>query len=523
MILIVDDKKENIFSLKSTLELHGFETDTADSGEEALKKVLQQSYSLIILDVQMPGMDGFEVADAITGFRKTQDIPIIFLSAVNTHKKFITKGFESGAVDYITKPVDPDILILKVRNFQKLYEKTKALQETEKALTETVKELESTLESIPQIAFTARPDGSIDSVNHFWFLYSSSPHIFPRSHPDATPLQQQWLDAIQNNQPIEKELRLQDINNGEYRFFLLRATPIIVQDKLVKWVGTFTDIHHQKSINEILEKRVAERTQELLSINRELEISNHDLQQFASVASHDLKEPLRKIQFFGNLMKERLSLDKNNTNYLDKIIQSSSRMSSLISDLLNFARLSEADIFEPVDLRKIINEILTDLELIISEKKAILEIGDLPIIEVAPGLVRQLFQNIISNALKFSQDGKQPHIVIRSVLVDNVSPDAVEKTNGSYARIEISDNGIGFDEKYLEKIFTLFQRLNSRDHFEGTGIGLAIAKKIVEKHNGFITAQSIPGKGSTFIIILPIKHPSHTVQHSTEKVLTKAD
>src|ERR671913_475279 len=120
MILIVDDKKENIFSLKSTLELHGFSADFADSGEEVLKK----DYSLIILDVQMPGMDGFEVAEAISGFKKTQDIPIIFLSAVNTHKKFITRGFESGGVDYITKPVDPDILILKVRNFQKLFEKT---------------------------------------------------------------------------------------------------------------------------------------------------------------------------------------------------------------------------------------------------------------------------------------------------------------------------------------------------------------------------------------------------------------
>jgi len=197
MILIVDDKKENIFSLKSTLELHGFSADSADSGEEALKKVLQQDYSLIILDVQMPGMDGFEVAEAISGFKKTQDIPIIFLSAVNTHKKFITKGFESGGVDYITKPVDPDILILNVRNFQKLYEKTQALQQAEKALKETVKELEFTLESIPQIAFTARQDGSIDSVNQHWFSYSSSSNIFPVSDAKAPPLQQQWLDAIQ--------------------------------------------------------------------------------------------------------------------------------------------------------------------------------------------------------------------------------------------------------------------------------------------------------------------------------------
>src|SRR5215207_7307327 len=165
MILIVDDKPENIFSLKSILELNGFNTDTAFSGEEALKKVLKQEYALVILDVQMPGMDGYEVADAITGLNKTKDIPIIFLSAVNTHKKFITKGFESGAVDYLTKPVDPDILILKVRNFYRFYEKTHALKEAEKALKDTVHELHTTLESLPQIAFTADRDGRIEFVN----------------------------------------------------------------------------------------------------------------------------------------------------------------------------------------------------------------------------------------------------------------------------------------------------------------------------------------------------------------------
>ncbi|HEY1021089.1 MAG TPA: response regulator, partial [Flavisolibacter sp.] len=121
MILIVDDRQENVFSLRTVLEQYGFRTDAALSGEEALKKVLKQEYALIILDVQMPVMDGFEVAEALTGMNKTKDIPIIFLSAVNTHKRFITKGFESGAVDYLTKPVDPDILMLKVRNFYRLY------------------------------------------------------------------------------------------------------------------------------------------------------------------------------------------------------------------------------------------------------------------------------------------------------------------------------------------------------------------------------------------------------------------
>jgi signal transduction histidine kinase/CheY-like chemotaxis protein len=523
MILIVDDKKENIFSLKSVLELNGFATDAAHSGEEALKKILKNDYTLIILDVQMPGMDGFEVAEAITGFKKTSDIPIIFLSAVNTHKKFITKGFESGAIDYITKPVDPDILILKVRNFQKLFEKTKALQEAEKALTTTVKELQSTLESIPQIAFTARPDGTIDTVNQQWFRFADSPGEFPVSHPEDPVLQDQWSEAIKQNKPVEIEVRCCEKNSDEYKYFLLRATPVVVNDAVTKWVGTFTDIHHQKMMNEELEQRVAERTDELLTMNRELEISNHDLQQFASVASHDLKEPLRKIQFFGNMMKERLDLSTNDVTYLNKIIQSSSRMSTLISDLLNFARLSEPDVFETTDLNKVIGEILTDLELIISEKQAKFHIDNLPLLDVAPGLIRQLFQNIISNALKFSKKDQSPEIHIRSFLVDQLSFDAKEKPDGDFCRIEIADNGIGFDEKYLDKIFTLFQRLYTREEYEGTGIGLAIAKKIVDKHEGLITARSEPGKGSEFILILPVKQHERSERSSLGFELAKAD
>ncbi|WP_431217274.1 response regulator [Puia sp. P3] len=179
MILIVDDKPENIFSLKTILELHSFPTDTALSGEEALKKILRNSYALIILDVQMPGMDGFEVAEAISGYSKARDIPIIFLSAASTDKKFITKGYSSGAMDYITKPIDPDILLLKVKTFYRLYEQNRELvriqaslrseiefrKKVEGELQERAGELHSILESIPQIAFTTRADGRIEFVN----------------------------------------------------------------------------------------------------------------------------------------------------------------------------------------------------------------------------------------------------------------------------------------------------------------------------------------------------------------------
>lgn len=520
MILIVDDKPENVFSLQRILELNNFQTDSATSGEEALKKTLKNNYELIILDVQMPGMDGFEVAEAITGLNKTRDIPIIFLSAVNTHKKFVTRGFESGAVDYLTKPVDPDILILKVRNFYRLYEKTSALKEAEKALIATVNELHSTLESIPQIAFTASPSGEIEFVNRHWFFYSPHKEQFPETHPDDVPASELWKESIRSGKPVEMEIRIKRLEDGEYRYHLVRAIPISFGNRISKWVGTLTDIHEQKSLNELLERKVAERTRELLEMNRELELSNHDLQQFASVASHDLKEPLRKIQMFGNLIMDREDLNDGTKKYMKKIVQSSERMSNLINDLLSFARLSVAEIFEPSDINSIIDGILVDLELLIHEKNAKILVGPLPKLEVVPGLIRQLFQNLISNALKFSRPDVPPEIQISAELIDEPYLDRPATKIGNYCRISVSDNGIGFEEAFAGKIFTIFQRLNPREEYEGTGIGLAIAKKIVDKHNGLIAAKSKPGEGATFIIILPIHQPGIQQQFSGKQMNT---
>jgi signal transduction histidine kinase len=503
MILIVDDKQENIFSLNTVLQQHGFSTDTAESGEEALKKLLKNDYALIILDVQMPGMDGFEVAEAVTGLNKTKDIPIIFLSAVSTHKKFITKGFESGAVEYLTKPIDPDILILKVRNFYRLYEKTTALKEAEKALTNTVNDLQKTLEALPQLAFTTDRDGKLEYANQQWLDYASGKTHFPQTTDGS--LQQQWERLISKGKFVETEVVLKKISDGQYYYHLLRATPLLVNGLITRWVGTLTSIHEQKLMHETLERKVAERTRELLETNRELEISNADLQQFTSVASHDLKEPLRKIQFFGNILAERADLDNELSKYLDKIIRSTSRMSNLIDDLLSFASLSKPNPFQVTDVNLIIREILTDLELNIAEKNAFIDVQPIPQLEVIPGLFRQLFQNLISNALKFSKPGVPPRALITASLVNQATADSKPVSNGMYCRITIKDNGIGFEERYAEKIFTIFQRLNGASEYEGTGIGLAIAKKIVDRHNGTILAKSSPGNGATFFVILPVR------------------
>lgn len=512
MILIVDDKPENLFSLRRTLELNGFEADSAGSGEEALRKILNADYSLIILDVQMPGMDGFEVAETLSGFNKAKDIPIIFLSAVNTDKKFITKGYSSGGVDYITKPVDPEILMLRVKTLIRLYDQHReltALSESLKAEVETRKEAEERLkknmeeqlfilESMPQIAFTVLPDCSIEFVNERWFAYSAAKDVFPETHPDDKDIYESLERDLDEGKVCIAELRILHRESNTYRYHLLKMVPVRQEGQIVKWVGTFTDIQEQKKANEILEQKVEQRTEELQQKNKELETSNHELQQFASVASHDLKEPLRKVQIYSSVIRERfLNGTPEAQVNIDRVVHASSRMSRLIDDLLHYSRLSMSAQFERTDLNELVTEILYDLEFPIREKNAHIELEKLPVLEVIPGQIRQVFQNLISNALKFSRRDVPPQI--------HIGATTVEEDGQRKCRIEVRDNGIGFNEQYLDKIFTIFQRLNGKDEYEGTGIGLAIVKKIVEKHNGSITAKSIEGAGSTFILTLPFQ------------------
>ena len=526
MILIVDDRSENILPLKKILELHNFQTDSAESGEEALKKILNNTYSLIIMDVQMPGMDGFEVAEAISGFNKAKDTPIIFLSAVNKEKKFITKGYTSGGIDYLTKPVDPDILLLKVKTFNKLYEQQqelKAIQlslqneieirkQAQENLATHMQELQFILESLPQIAFTMSTDGKIEYVNKHWFHYATDTQDLPPSHPDD-PNCDHWKEALHSGSEYACDLRLKHLESEEYRYFLLKIIPVLQQGIVIRWVGTYTDIHQQKMANEVLEHKVEQRTKELVVKNLELETTNHELQQFAWVVSHDLKEPLRKIQTFNHLIKDKfLTGNTEAESYLDRSISSSKRMSSLISDLLDYSRLSVTANFNSTNLNELINEILGDFEENIAEKGALITVDSLPVIETISSQIRQVFQNLISNALKFSKPNVPPVISITGEIIESREEEAPVSATGQFCRITISDNGIGFDEKFLDRIFVIFQRLNNQSSYEGTGIGLAIAKKIMDKHNGLIYAKSRENEGASFILILPLTQTDKPVQ-----------
>ncbi len=405
MILIVDDKRENILPLKKILSLHSLESDSAESGEEALKLILQRDYTLIIMDVQMPGMDGFEVAEILAGSNRTKDIPVIFLSAISKEKKYISKGYETGGVDYITKPVDPDLLILKVKTFLKLYEQQRELKMT--------------------------------------------------------------------------------------------------RDLLSK------EIEIRKEAQENLEQKILQRTAQLVKKNSQLEFSNHELQQFAWVVSHDLKEPLRKIEIFVKILRDRyVQEDPAAINYIERTVASAERMSQLISDLLHYARLSSQVLNEKVDLNATATDVISDLEFVIDSKKVVLTIDPLPVVYGVPSQLRQVFQNLLSNAIKFSKTNVIPHITITAAIIAEKEIDSKVDPNGQYCRIVVKDNGIGFDITYLNKIFIIFQSLNDRKSYQGTGVGLAIAKKIIEKHNGLITAESVEGEGASFILVLPLFDPN---------------
>lgn len=319
----------------------------------------------------------------------------------------------------------------------------------------------------------------------------------------AAPFQQYFAKLIERGWKEDCKGEIGLISGTGYREFQLSFTTLAL-DEGVSLSIILTDLTEQKQTQEQLRLK----NQQLEEINHALEISNHDLQQFASVASHDLQEPLRKIQIYSNMLQESHSpeLSLQARVYLQKIVTSSERMRTLIQDILSFSRLSAGDTrYELTDLNLLAKELLKDFEVLIEEKKAKIIVEHLPSIEVNPGQIRQVLQNIISNALKFSRPDVSPIIHIWGKRICDNSHSSPTHSDGKYACIHVKDNGIGFNEKYMSNVFTLFKRLHTKEKYEGTGIGLAITKRIIEKHNGHIIAHSTEGKGSEFIFVLPAK------------------
>jgi signal transduction histidine kinase len=403
-LLLVDDVENNLFSMETVLG-NNYHIIKARSGKEALKILLKDwDFTLILMDVEMPDLNGFEAAALIYEREKLRHIPIIFITAHNYSDERIFKGYASGAVDYIYKPVQPELLRAKVGVFVELYKK-----------------------------------------NHQLLA------------------QEQKLIAI--NRSLENEIK----------------------DRISS------------------EEKVTELNKKLLDNVNRLETANKELDHFAYMASHDLQEPLRKMRMFS----DRLSInyadlpDNENKAYITKIQAACSRMQALINDILAFTKISvtrESLIY--CNLNILVEEVLNDLDVKIRKKNAKVFVDKLPKLHVHPGLMKPLFQNLIDNSLKYSKLNEEPVIRITSRF-DSMADFSSRTLKDKYCRISVQDNGIGFDQQYAEQIFNMFKRLHLNSEYEGTGIGLAICKKIVEEHQGFIFAKGKVNEGSTFIVSLP--------------------
>jgi len=400
-ILLVDDRPDNLLSMESILEPCGYDLVKAGSGREALKILLTDfDFALILMDVKMPNLNGFEIAEMIYEREKLKHIPIVFITANNYGEENMFKGYRTGAVDYIYKPINPELLKAKVAVFVDLYTKNHQLMAHE-----------------------------------------------------------QKLIAINKN--LENEINERKMS----------------------------------------EEQVIQLNKQLLENIDHLEAANKDLDRFAFMSSHDLQEPLRKIRTFNDLLYSKYKdvLDDEAIKYISRIQKAAERMQTLIKDILEFSKISnDKNKFVNTDLKLVVEDVLSDMEPTLIEKNATINLKALPSLDVNPGLMRPLFSNLIGNALKYSKKDSSP-------VVNIYAEEPNGKPGKKYWRIYIEDNGIGFDQKYAEQIFDMFVRLHGNSEYEGTGIGLALCKQIVEKHQGFISALSKENDGSTFIISLPVQ------------------
>ena len=371
-------------------------------------------------------------------------------------------------------------------------------QLTEQSLREGERRFRELADAMPQIVWEAQPDGHIDYYNRRWYAFTGRPEGILKDevwteviHPDdRNNSLSRWQAALMRGDAYEVEHRLRE-KGGAYRWYLARALPVRDSEQVItRWFGTCTDIDERK--------RMEDRLRSSLQSNRELE-------EFASIASHDLQEPLRKINSFAACLRdESPNLSTEGNDYLERIQNAVIRMRTLISDLLEFSRFaSKGRPFVPVNLNEIAAGVLSDLETRLTETSGSVEVAALPTVFGDPLQVRQLLQNLLGNALKFHRSGEAPVVRISAELIDGLDAYGRQGPGGA-CRISVADNGIGFDEKYLDRVFTIFQRLHGRGDYEGTGIGLAICRKIVERHGGTITAQSKPGQGATFVFTLPL-------------------
>ena len=315
--------------------------------------------------------------------------------------------------------------------------------------------------------------------------------------------------ALEDQTGFTLEYRVKNHSTSKYEWFKVLGVPKFEEGKMKGFIGTGMNIDKQKSFADQLKEEVDNRTRQLADSNLKLEAMNKELQSFAYISSHDLQEPLRKIQMFSEVLMEN-EFDKLSTSgktKFEKIQSAANRMQSLINDLLSYSRTdTEKRIFETVDLKNLVEDVKSDLGEELHKKSGTITIVNSVEIEMVKFQFRQLMYNLLSNSIKYSKSDVPPVVTIEIEIITNANTiDENLLNDKEYVQITITDNGIGFDEQFSEKIFEVFQRLHSKQEYVGTGIGLAIVKKIVQNHAGVISATGELNKGSVFTIILPKK------------------
>jgi len=485
-ILIVDDQPSNLRFLSKILLAQGYQVKRAISGQLGLNSAISYPPDLILLDIMMPDMDGYEVCQKLKNTEKTVSIPVIFLSGLDEIENKV-KAFKVGAIDYITKPfqieevlarIDTQIALQKLQ--KQLADKNILLQQSQSLLLSI---LNSSLDRIA--AFIAVRDTQNKIVDFQWILVNqsieqnldlSSKDIVGKYLLEEMPLHRKnglfdlYVSVVETGEPLDTEFYYEQEKFGAC---WLQIVAVKLNDGLA-----------------VTSRNITERKKS----EQELARSNAELEQFAYVASHDLQAPLSTIASYAQLLKERYKnkIDANGIKFIDKMIKGSVRMQCLIDDLLEYSRVSrKIKDFEHTDCNQILREACANLQLSIRKNQAEIQCCNLPLIMADSYQIMQLFQNLIGNALKYRSE-ENPVI--------KISVECQE----SYWLFSVKDNGIGINSQYYERIFQIFQRLHTQEEYVGTGIGLAICQKIIERHSGRIWVESQVGIGSTFYFTIPI-------------------
>ena len=481
-ILLVDDNPENLVALEAVLESPDHDLVKANSGIEALRYLLEDDFAAILLDVKMPEMDGFETASLIRSRKRSQHTPILFLTAYKSDEQ-LYRGYDLGAVDFLFKPIVPEILQSKVAAFVQLSRNAELLKRQAEVLQRAEQKFRALLEAAPDAMVITGPDGRIDLVNgrtESLFQWKRDQLI---GQP-VTRLVPGWMagsmDASQGQlYGVRADGSSFPVDTSSSSFSTAEGT--IAIDAIRDITDRKKAEEEIRQLNSRLEQKVAARTAALTR-------SNEELRQFAYVVSHDLKEPLRTVSTFSQLLEERLgdNSDAETKEFLTYILSGVQRMSDLIDDLLAYASLDAAETrIKHVDLNLVLKEASFNLMATIQEAGAVIESDPLP--EVLGDHVQlvQVLQNLIANSIKY-RSAEPPRVHISS-----------EWRDGELI-VAVRDNGIGIDPAYSEGVFKLFKRLHARQDYSGNGVGLAICRKIVQRHGGRIWVESKLGEGATF-------------------------